>query len=69
LPLAERVAFRSARFAEDDRRRGPWDWAAVEKVAGHLMERREGTPARVLVRDFPGDQLLDEIARLSSPPE
>ena len=62
MPVAEKVYFFSERTGQKVIR-GPWEWDAVQKVAGALMQPKDCVPARVFVDRFPTDDMLDEIER------
>jgi len=65
MPIAQKVFFFSERTGQKVIR-GPYDWDAVQRVAGALMQPKDITPARVFVSEFPTADMLNEIERASS---
>jgi len=62
LPATDRIAFVERKPDEEPQGAGVCPWSAVEKVCGGLMEKRDITPARVLVRSFPTPTMLAELS-------
>jgi hypothetical protein len=63
LPRTDAVILVSPGFANDPRRTGPWDWAALEAAVGDRLQRRDRQPVRFLTKGFPTEQMITEIRR------